>query len=113
MTDDRDDISEALDGDKLGEGFDDADLPGIADYPPEHSMGVEDPSLEGDDDLATRELRRDVDDRHDDTEVVLVDEQSAGALDDEPQELGSGVEPADSELSAEEAAIHVEPDDRV
>lgn len=108
MSDDRDDQSEALDGDVLGEEPWDADPPGLAGYPPERSLGVEDPSLEADDDVEMRAvLRRGVDDetverRH----LSLVDPAPEGALDHEAELVGDTADPVD-EQPAEEAAIHI------
>lgn len=84
--DDPDDVSEALDGDKLDERPGDAELPGVSDFPPERPLGVEDPSVGGEDDAATRDWR---------TEPEL-----DGIPDD-------GVPPDTDRLSAEEAAIHL------
>jgi hypothetical protein len=85
---DPDDVSEALDSDVLGEDLDDTDaeLPGQADYPPERPVGVEDPSVGGDDDVATRAWRTDAE------------------LDGIPDD---GVAPDTDQLSAEEAALHI------
>lgn len=109
MSDDtRDDISEVLDGDVLGEEPGDDERPGTSDFPPDQPMGVEDPSLFGDDDLDTRALRRDVDDTASDPNLVLVDVVPDGEPDHEAT-LVADAELATSsgELSAEEAAIHL------
>lgn len=106
MSDDRDDSSEQLDGDVLGEQPGDADLPGVAPYPPDRPLGVEDPSLFGEDDLETRAvLRRQVDgDRTGD--VRLVDPAPIDGTDHDETLTGEGSKPT-SDLSAEEAAVHV------
>jgi hypothetical protein len=51
------DGSEQLDGDVLGEDVGDDGLPGIGDYPPDQALGVNDPNLVADDDVAMREAR--------------------------------------------------------
>lgn len=112
---DADDRSEQLDGDVLGEEPLDPDLPGVGDYPPDRSLGVEDPSLIADDDLATRaDLRRDIDrgrvgdgDERPLHEVVLVDPDPAGELDHDPTLTAEAADAAFDDLPAEEAAIHV------
>ena len=115
---DPDDRSEQLDGDVLGEQPFDDDPPGLADYPPERSLGAEDPSLFEADDLATRaELRRDaasaVDPQTDD--VLLVDPAPTGALDHDETLTADAidVDGDDPDVSAEESAVHVVPDDTV
>lgn len=106
---DPDDRSEQLDADKLGDDPFRDDMPGADDDPPERSLGVEDPSSYGDDDLATRaELRRDVDGATGDgaDEVVLVDPYPTGVRDLDEALTADAVEPPEA-LSAEEAAVHV------
>jgi hypothetical protein len=81
--DDPDDVSEALDGDTLGEQPGDRDLPG-SDYPPERPLGVEDPTgSAAEDDVATRDWRT---------------EDELDGIPDVPE---SG------DAAAEEAAIHL------
>jgi hypothetical protein len=112
MTGDRDDVSEALDGDKLGEGIGDDEMPGLADYPPDRYLGAEDPSLDGDDDLAVRDARRE---EHaftiDADGVVLEDPNEPGRDDREAQELGSDVPGSAGPVAPEEAALHIVYDD--
>ena len=114
------DQSESLDGDELGEDPLGQHLPGIGDYPPEESRGVEDPSLAGPDDLATRELRREVE-RDDDarSEDELVDDQpvdladpedtvGVGGEDIEHEALGDAFDPEPGDpIEPEVAAMHV------
>jgi hypothetical protein len=77
------DVSEALDGDTLGEQPGDQELPG-ADYPPDRPLGVEDPTgSAAEDDVATRDWR------------------TEGELDGIPDE------PVFGDVPAEEAAIHL------
>lgn len=111
-------MSEQLDGDVLGERLGDPDRPGVGDYAPERSLGVEDPSLFDEDDLATRaELRRDVE-TDEIGEVVLVDPAPIDGTDHDETLTGEGIrlagdgtEPVPSDdLSAEEAAVHLIPD---
>jgi hypothetical protein len=108
VTDSRDD-AEFLDGDALGEEPGDEQLPGTEGFPPERPLGVDDPSRESDDDFATRELRRDVGSEHPADTFVLVDpESSEGLMDTESQEIASAVDAADTDVSPEEAALHIE-----
>lgn len=105
---DADDLSEALDGDALGEEVTDADRPGVIDFPPDRSRGSEDPSLFADDDLETRRERRDVTALDEAAQLIeaLIDPSPAGALDHDPTmtaDTADRVEPP----SAEEAAMHV------
>lgn len=51
------DGSEQLDGDVLGEDVGDDGLPGIGDYPHDQALGVNDPNLVAQDDVAMREAR--------------------------------------------------------
>jgi len=104
---DPDDRSEQLDADKLGDDPFRDDASGAGDYPPDRSLGVEDPSLYGDDDLATRaELRRDVGGAGGSDEMSLVDPYPAGVRDLDETLTGAAVE-SPSPPPAEEAAIHV------
>jgi hypothetical protein len=115
VSDDRDDMSEQLDGDVLGERPGDPDRPGVGDYPPDRSLGVEDPSLFDEDDLATRAvLRRDVG-TEPAGDVMLVDPAPIDGTDHDETLTGEGIDlagdgtgpvPTD-DLSAEEAAVHV------
>ncbi len=111
MTDDRDDSSEQLDGDVLGERPGDIDRPGVHDYPPEHPLGVEDPSLFDDDDLATRaDLRMDIE-ADGAPDVLLVDPSPIDGSDHDETMFGAGDPPDPSyDISAEEAAIHLVPE---
>jgi hypothetical protein len=111
MTDSRDD-AEFLDGDVLGEEAGDDDLPGTDEFPPDRSVGVEDPTRSVSDDFATRELRRDVgsDDSSPRFSLVAPDGEQ-GLSDDESQEIADAVEAIDVELSPEEAALHIIPSD--
>jgi hypothetical protein len=107
------DQSESLDGDELGEDIGGEHLPGIGDYPPEESLGVEDPSLAGPDDVATRELRRDVDEAvsDEDRPVDLADPEDTlgvGGEDVEQEALGDAFEPEPGDpVEPEVAAMHV------
>lgn len=106
MTDNRDDF-EFLDGDVLGEDIGDDDQPGV-NYPDDRPWGVQDPSLDAPDDLATRELRRDVTVPTDEEETItLVDDSAIGLPDTEPQEIGTAVDVSADELTPEESALHI------
>lgn len=108
MTDSRDD-AEFMDGDVLGEEVGDDGLPGTADFPPDRPWGVEDPTRDVGDDVATRELRRSSDSpRAASSSFALVDEGSSeGMADDESQEIASAVNANEGDLSAEEDAVHI------
>jgi hypothetical protein len=112
MTDSRDD-AEFLDGDVLGEDVGDQERPGAANFPPDRPLGIDDPTRSVDDDLATRELRRDVgSDQSAETFTLLAPESSDGITDSESQEVASEVEAAAADLSPEESALHIiEPTD--
>lgn len=108
---DQDDISEAVDGDILGEEPFDADQPGVATYPPDRALGADDPSLFSADDIETRELRRYTEPVNDIPDVVIV-EDAASTRDVEKDLVAEGVDIdaerlAAEEFSAEEAAVHV------
>jgi len=105
MTDNRDD-AEFLDGDALGEEVGDEELPGTEGFPPDRPWGVEDPTRDVSDDVATREDRRDVGSSHGARGFTLVaDGSSEGLMDDEAQEIA--VEASEGELSPEESALHI------
>jgi len=106
VTDSRDDF-EFLDGDELGEEPGDADLPGTHNYPPDRALGVDDPSVDVPDDLATRELRRDVRSDDDSPGFVLVPPDGEGYSDEEAQEIAVAVDAAEADLPPEEAALHI------
>ena len=113
MTDNRDD-AEFLDGDALGEEVGDEELPGTEGFPPDRPWGVEDPTRDVGDDVATREQRRDVESRRGVRGFALVaDGSSEGLMNDEAQEIAAAVEASDGELSPEESALHIvdSPDD--
>lgn len=103
-----DDVSEALDGDMLGEEVGDEALPGTVGYPPDRALGAEDPTLLGDDDVETRELRREAAHAAD-RPVGLIDDNPVGDFDVEAQAWADEERLVD-EVSAEEAAVHVVPD---
>lgn len=106
---DPDDRSEQLDSDVLGDDPFRDEPPGTGDYPPERSLGVEDPSLFDEDDLETRAvLRRGA---HagasgDGSEIVLIDRYPSGQRDLDESLTGEGVEPG-RDVSPEDAAVHV------
>ena len=107
MTDDRDD-AEFVDGDALGEEVNDDDLPGVSDFPPDRALGVDDPSRDYDDDLATRQLRRSTDRLGADDGIALVDDGSSeGLMDSEAQEVADDVPASADELGPEERALHI------
>ena len=113
------DQSESLDGDELGEDPLGQHLPGIGDYPPEESRGVEDPNLAGPDDVATRELRRELErdddlldpDEDEDRPIDLADPDDAvglGGEDVEQAAIGDAFDPEPGDpVDPEVAAIHV------
>jgi hypothetical protein len=109
MSDSRDDQSEHLDGDVLGENIGDDDRPGVDDYPPDEPFGVEDPSLLADDDLATRRLRRDLGESVADEVPLLGDPDPTDTFDGDVLHAAhdEGVASRES-LPAEEAAMHIE-----
>ncbi len=108
VSDDRDDISEQLDGEVLGEQPGDPDRPGVGAYPPDRPLGVEDPSLFDEDDLETRAvLRRRVEGERP-GDVALVDPAPVDGTGHDETLVGEGTEPVSTDdLSAEEAAVHV------
>ncbi len=107
MTDNRDD-AEFLDGDALGEEVGDEELPGTEGFPPDRPWGVEDPTRDVSDDVATREQRRDVESPGGGRGFALVaDGSSEGLMDDEAQEIAAAVEATEGELSPEESALHI------
>ena len=108
MTDDRDD-AEFVDGDVLGEEVDDEDMPGAAGFPPDRALGVDDPSRDFEDDVATRELRRSVERTGDrGSRFGLVDDgASEGLMDTERQEIADDVSASPDELGPEESAVHI------
>ena len=106
MTDARDDF-EFADGDALDEQPGDPDLPGTHNFPPDYPLGADDPSLDSDDDLAIRELRRDVESDDESPGFVLVPPDGDGYLDEEAQEIGIAVDATDVDLPPEEAALHI------
>jgi hypothetical protein len=111
MTNDRDD-AEFLDGDVLGEEVGDDDMPG-SDFPPDSPLGVDDPSRDVDDDVATRELRRDVQTSRGEGFTLLQEGSVEGLMDTEAQELGQEVDAPDADLSPEEQALHIVDEDEV
>lgn len=109
MSDDRDDQSEQFDDDKLGADIGADDQPGGGEYPPDEPLGVEDPTLEGEDDLATRQLRRESGDSLDGGASVPVEpDPSESPNDEEERLLGEAVDADEPIPPAEEAALHVE-----
>jgi len=107
MTDSRDD-AEFVDGEVLGEEVGDDGLPGTTGFPPDRSWGVEDPTRDVGDDVATRDLRRAVDPpAHGARFALVADGSSEGLMDDEAQEIASAVEAAEGDLSPEEGALHI------
>jgi hypothetical protein len=112
MTNDRDD-SEFVDGDVLGEEVNDDDLPGAVDFPPDRALGVDDPSRDFGDDVATRELRRSVEHPSGQERFTLVDDAaSEGLMDVEAQEVAAEVDASADELSPEESALHIVDEER-
>lgn len=109
------DESEQLDGDELGEQPGGSNLPGIGDFPPDRSMGVEDPSLYAPDDVDTRDLRSSIEEFTDEAAGAPVDladpdeDASFGSGEDtEPEAVGDAVSPTDGEpVPPEVAAMHV------
>jgi hypothetical protein len=108
MTDDRDDVSEQLDPDVLGDVTGDEDRQHTIDFPPDEPLGVEDPTLNGSDDVAAREDRTDPEGQIDDEVPLLVDPDPAGADDHDPQAWAEDETASPDEVSAEEAAMHIE-----
>src|SRR3954447_6299491 len=107
MTDDRDD-AEFLDGDVLGEEVGDDAMPGEAQFPPDMALGVDDPSLDVDDDVATRDLRADASEAGTEPAIALVDDGAPdGLADDEAQEIATAVDITDGDIAPEESALHI------
>ena len=107
MTDNRDD-AEFLDGDALGEEVGDEALPGTEGFPPDRPWGIEDPTRDVSDDVATRDRRRSIGSRRDAERFTLVAEGSSeGLMDDEAQEIASAVDATEGDLSPEEGAMHI------
>jgi hypothetical protein len=109
--------AEATDGDELGEEVGDQTLPGTDDFPPDRPSGVGSPeSLAGVDhhDSATERRLREVPEESTVPEheiVVLVDPDTPGGEDDEDQSLGERV-PSVGPAGPEEAAMHLDDEDR-
>jgi hypothetical protein len=106
-----------FDGDRLGEEPGQGDLPGTTDYPPEQPLAVEDPTMlegssEADDAMIVREWRRAGGDPGGDEGMRLVDpdEGLGNRTDDEAQAIAGFAPGEDSDLSAEEAAVHIDPE---
>lgn len=107
MTDSRDD-AEFVDGDVLGEEVGDDGLPGTGDFPPDRPWGVQDPTRDVSDDVATRDLRREVEQpRRGESFALVAEGSSEGVTDEEAQEIASAVKATENDLSAEEGAIHI------
>jgi hypothetical protein len=94
------DPAEALDGDEFGEQPGDVDLPGTVGYPPAHPhlLDLDDPNA-GDHDEADPSGVR--------AGIRLVDSASEDGLDVEAELLADEV-PLTGDISAEEAAMHIE-----
>ena len=104
-----------LDGDVLGEEVGDDGLPGIGDYPPDQALGVNDPNLVADDDVAMREARSRAEEAAGDAVRpgdLLPPDADDGFDDAEQQAVASrGEDHGDrGDLPAEVAAMHEEPD---
>ncbi|CAN5609299.1 hypothetical protein BH23ACT3_BH23ACT3_12890 [soil metagenome] len=108
MTDDHDDVSEQLDPDVLGDATGDEDLPHTIDYPPDEPLGVEDPTLTGSDDVASREDRTQSGNGFDEEVPVPIDPDPAGIDDHDPEVWADDETASADEVSAEEAAMHIE-----
>ncbi len=117
-----DNSAEQLDGDVLGEQPGDDSMPGVGDYPPDQALGVNDPNLVADDDVAMREARTVADLTIDSPDGDLAGPDPAagdllppdgdtGDRDDVQQLLGSTTD--DDEVTtppAEVQAIHITED---
>jgi hypothetical protein len=108
MTDDHDDVSQQLDPDVLGDVTGDEDREHTIDYPPDEPLGVDDPTLTGSDDVAARQDRTDPDEQADEEVPVLVDPDPPGADDHDPEAWAEDENASADDLSAEEAAMHIE-----
>lgn len=112
-----DDQSEQLDAAKLGEEIDAETLPGIDDYPPDEPLGVEDPTVGGEDDVATRERRErpevwEEPARGDDEPVdLLPPDDDDDAYDGENQQIAQAEDP-EGQTAPEVAAVHEVDDPR-
>lgn len=124
------DAAEQFDGNALGERPPndrraEHGLPGVNDFTDHEPMHSEDPALlmggsETRDEIHTREWRERPDriEPAPETEIRLhkagaIGQPAAGGpggIDDEEQALAEAFEPQDGELSAEEAALHLEPE---
>jgi hypothetical protein len=116
MSDDPQDVAEALDEDKANETDDysgDAFGESLADYPPDRPLGVntvgvtpvEEDAGESFAERTLRELPED-DEISSSSDVGQLVEPDASSLDTEPQQVADA-EPGD-DLTAEEAAMHIE-----
>lgn len=115
---DEQDKAEALDGNALGEQPGDPGLPGVNDFTDQSAMHSEDPALlmggsETQDEIHTREWREQPEVGEStpaDTGYRLVEEATdvPTLADGEKDAVADAFRPQDGELSAEEAAIHLE-----
>ena len=108
MTDDHDDVSQQMDADVLGDVTGDEDRQHTIDFPPEEPLGVDDPTLTGSDDMTARQDRTVPDGRRDPEVPVPVDPEPAGADDHDPEVFAEDETASSDDLSAEEAAMHLE-----
>jgi hypothetical protein len=118
VTDDRQDVAETLDEDKLDDVDDfggDAFGDDLQEYPPERPLGVntvgvtpvEEDAGESFAERTLRELPDDLDDQLEaGSEIGQLVEPDASSLDTEPQQIAE-MEPGKG-LTAEEAAMHIE-----
>jgi hypothetical protein len=114
--------SERLDGDVLGEEVGDDGMPGVGSFPPDQALGVNDPNLVADDDVAMREART----RGDDVAGEVAGDEPPpveragdllppagddGAVDREQQAVATTADDADEAVDrpAEVEAVHVDP----
>lgn len=115
-----DNSSEQLDGNVLGEQPGDEAMPGVGDYPPDTALGVNDPNLVADDDVAMREARTVADETTDSPDRDLAGADPAagdllppdgdtGNQDDVQQMLGASGDTSDDAESvpAEVEAMHI------
>jgi hypothetical protein len=122
MTDDPQEVAESLDQDKIDDGIDstgDDFGDGLVDYPPDRPMGVgtigvtpvEEDAGESFAERTAREISevvaRDPSDTDDDRIGALVDPDVMDH--DDEEQLLAEMEPGSS-LSAEESAMHIEPE---
>ena len=113
-----DNSSEQLDGNVLGEKPGDDTMPGVGDFPPDQALGVNDPNLVADDDVAMREARTVADETIDSPDRdlagadapagdLLPPDGDTGARDDVQQMLGETADDDSTVTPPEVEALNI------